>query len=270
MITTRLVGRLGNSLYQIAACIAYARKFNYGHNWAVPYEPTGDAGMKSAIHNVYPNLPKTGDRPRSWPRDGYEPRYYDYFEMANQGADVLLAGFWQSYKWWAHCEEEVKKTFELPHVPGYEDYVSIHVRRGDYVHNAGSFPPLTMEYITDALGVFARPEVKTKVLVFSDDIQWCKDNFSGLNYWFDFTYSEGRSEREDLQLMMSCGDHVTSNSSFAWWGAYLGHNANRTIVCPHHTEWYGASNGIVQFARSMGSEPCKDLIPEGWIEIKRR
>lgn len=267
MITTRLVGRLGNSLYQVAACIAYAKKFNY-QQWGVPFVPTGDEGMKSAIHNVFPNLPKTGDRPRQWPRDGYEPRNYDFFEFENQGSDVLLAGFWQSYKWFEWCNEEIKAWFHMDRLPGYEEYVSLHIRLGDYVNNSDSFPPINMEYIRKAIAEMDNRTDLKKYLVFSDDMQWCFDNLKNDGvHTFEFHHA---SEREDLQMMVSCGSHVISNSSFAFWGAYLGHNKDRVIVAPHHAEWYGPGNGVVQYARSIGSDPCKDLIPPNFIEVKFR
>jgi hypothetical protein len=168
-------------------------------------------------------------------------------------------GFFQSYKYFDNAREEVRKTFNLPHWIEYEDYVSIHVRRGDYVQYSGSFPPITMEYIEAAL-----QKIKTgKCIVFSDDIRWCKENFDHLNTsMLQFEFSEGRSDRQDLEIMASCKHHIIANSTFSWWAAYLGHNPDRIVICPSADTWFGISSGV--------KRPVFDLIPPNWIQIKTR
>lgn len=176
-----------------------------------------------------------------------------------KGLIFFFSGFWQSWKYFEHCKEEVKEVFKLPHVEGYEDYVSIHVRRGDYVQYAGSFPPITVEFIEKAMMQIRKP----KYLVFSDDIQWCKDSLSHLNNSIQkFDFSEGRNELQDLSLMASCGHHIIANSTFSWWAAYLGHNPNRIVVSPSAKTWFGPTAGV--------KRPVVDLILPEWIQIDTR
>jgi hypothetical protein len=261
MVSTRFIGRLGNSMFQVAVCIAYAKR--YGYAWAAPAD-----ARESSIHQVFPDLPKTGVHPgRSFPkRDGYDPQWFDYFDIPNVGPDVLLAGYFQSLKFFENAQDEVKKAFALDINP--IDAVSIHVRRGDYVTYANSFPPITYEFISDAVDVINEKENRFhNVIIFSDDIPWCKERFSN---WHGVTFSEGRTEREDLSLMASCSHHIIANSSFSWWGAYLGHNPNKIIVCPHRESWYGPDNGVVKWYKENNKTILPDLIPEGWIQIKFR
>lgn len=263
MVTTRLIGRLGNSMFQIAALIGYARKYRY--EWGVLSSDNGRV-WESGVLNCFPNLPKIGEQgfkrinehpAEICPQHGvhYDICHYDYHNLPNYGDNICFVGFYQSLKYFENAQEEVKRTFPLAHVPGYEDYVSIHVRRGDYVQHSGSFPPITMEYINRAVDHFLAP----KLLVFSDDIPWCKENikFPGVEF------SEGRGELQDMSLMASCGHHIIANSSFSWWGAYLGHNPNKIIVSPSQRgfNWYGPSGGV--------KDP-KTLVPEGWIQIEFR
>jgi hypothetical protein len=265
MITTRFIGRLGNSMFQLAACIAYAKK--YGYAWAAPAD-----ARESSIHQVFPNLPKTNTHPgRMFPkRGGYDPEFFDYFNIPNVGNDLLLAGYFQSLKFFENAQEEVKEVFNLDIDP--IDAVSIHVRRGDYVTYAGSFPPVTVEYIHEAIVALGREiaerelPIANQLIVFSDDIEWCKRMFGHDN----ITYSEGRTEREDLSLMASCKHHIIANSSFSWWGAYLGHNPDKIIVCPHRESWYGPDNGVVQWYKQQNKTILPDMIPDGWIQIKFR
>ena len=265
MISSNLIGRLGNSCFQIAMSIGYARK--YGYKWAVQERPHNN---ESAIHRVYPNLPKT--RERGLTLQEHPPKFceqhqthfdqchFDYHEIPDKGPDIFFNGFWQSWKYFEHCKEEVKEVFKLPHVEGYEDYISIHVRRGDYVQHAGSFPPLTHKYITDAMVYFTGKLKQYKLVWFSDDIQWVKDKYQSVHS--SDIYVDEPNELKALSLMASCGHHIIANSSFSWWGAYLGHNPNRIVVSPSAKTWFGPTAGV--------KRPVVDLILPEWIQIDTR
>lgn len=282
-VVARHIGRLGNSMLQISASIGYARK--YGYQWAV--DPKSGVGEPySAIHKVFPNLPKqepSGVRYHEHPHGhckqhnvSYDLCHFDYHDIPDLGANVVLTGFFQSWKYFEHCKEEVKEVFKLPHVKGYEDYVSIHVRRGDYVQHSGSFPPITVEYVMKGIREIWGKTKLQKFLIFSDDIEWCKQTFLP-NAWIsdsnqdgpivirhelEWKFSEGKSELEDLSLMASCGHHIIANSTFSWWGAYLGHNPNRIVVSPSHKrgQWFGLNSGV--------KKDCVDLLPPEWIQIE--
>jgi hypothetical protein len=259
MISAKLIGRLGNSMFQIAASIGYARK--YGYQWSVQEECLNN---ESSIHRVYPNLPKTRERGITYnehpneicPTHGthYDQCRFDYHPIANRGDGLYLLGFWQSYKYFEGSDEEIKKVFALPKVEGYEDYVSIHVRRGDYVQHSGSFPPITMEYIAQALYSLNAKVKATKIICFSDDIQYCKDLYPKNLDQFQWEFSEGRNELQDLSLMASCGHHIIANSTFSWWGAWLNPRSDKRVIAPKR--WF-ADN----------SKDTSDLTPASWLRI---
>lgn len=255
MITTRFIGRLGNSMFQVAAVMSYAKK--YGYDWAVP----GDA-RESAIHRVYPDLPKTGHHFHGYPKDGYNAEHYEFYEWPQWGDNILLQGFFQSERFFENVRDRVKKIFELPHVPEVEEMVSIHVRRGDFLQNPTHFPPITMKYIYAALERL--PDKNAPKMVFSDDINWCRVEMNQVKNVEFFTDT---NERTSLAFMSSCKHHIIANSTFSWWAAYLGHNPNRVVICPNHVDWYGPDNGVVVEARKRGVDPCMNLIPKNWIEI---
>ena len=101
-------------------------------------------------------------------------------------------------------------------VPGERcDMVSIHVRRGDYMKCPEGFPFVGEDYLRRAVALFGEGR---RFMVFSDDIPWCKRFFRG----GQFAFSEGRSPLEDLYGIARCMDHISSNSTFSWWGAFLG------------------------------------------------
>lgn len=106
--------------------------------------------------------------------------------------------------------------------------VSIHVRRGDYLKLPQNHPFVGADYLRRAVASF--PE-GTEFMVFSDDIPWCKSFFKGPQ----FRFAEGGNVIDDLFLMSWCDHHICSNSTFSWWGAYLGRRGR--VIFP--SMWYG-------------------------------
>ena len=257
LITFRPIGRLGNCLFEAAACIGYAKK--HGYKWAIPQrrgagDTFEDKPTPWLLPQFWPNLPMcyggVGER-----YEQHDVSMFNYSPIPTfNGRDVTLVGFFQSEKWFDNAKEEVRAAFPLKHYPEYEGYVSIHVRRGDYVTNSNSFPPVTNKYISLA---FDRVPDDSKFLVFSDDIQWCKDNWRG--EWLDFC--DETNEYEALSKMASCSHHIIANSTFSWWAAWLGHNPDRIVISPSSKNWFGPG--------FTGKEPT-DLIPDSWTKIKFR
>lgn len=248
MITTRFIGRLGNSMFQIAAIIAYAKK--YGYSWGVP----GDQRESSILTHFGDKLPRCFERYPDQPRQAYEPKWFNYWEIPNYGDSITLAGYFQSLKFFENVQDEVKRVFALDITP--INAVSIHVRRGDYVKHSNSFPPIGIEYITQAVTIMRQKTGADNWIVFSDDPQWCREN---IRIDGSVTFVEGQNEKQDLALMASCSHHIIANSTFSWWGAYLGHNPERVVISPSSKNWFGPAN------------PCynpKDIIPENWIQIQ--
>ncbi len=241
-VTCRFIGRLGNNMFQAAAVMGYAKK--YGGSWCIP----GQNLDSPRFYEFFPDFPLENRGYQIY--NCHDVSMFNYRPVPFWPQGICLAGFFQSEKYFEKANGEVKKYFKLNTVKGYEDYVSIHVRRGDYVRYAHSFPPLTMNYISKAMDLFKG----RKFLIFSDDIEWCQAHIPGGEY-------PNGNEFEDLSLMASCGDHIIANSTFSWWGAYLGINPKRKVISPHHTEWFGPNNGV--------KKPPVDLIPKGWTQLKK-
>jgi hypothetical protein len=236
-------------MFQCAAAIGYAKKYNVG--WACP----NDTRESPNFHSYFPGLPKyDGNEFRSF--QAHDPSQFNYSPIPFNPNGTRLIGFFQSEKYFEGAEDEIRKVFKLDIKP--VDAVSIHVRRGDYVQYANSFPPVDPMYIGLAMKVFQTK----KFIVFSDGIEWCKSEFNNGTYpEHEFEFSEGRNEYEDLSLMASCSHHIIANSTFSWWGAWLGHNPNKIVVSPSADNWFGPG--------FTGGVP-KDLIPSNWHQIKFR
>jgi len=171
-------------------------------------------------------------------------------EVFNIEDNVSIEGYFQSYKYFNELEEIFSFKKEILDkctsiISLYNNPISIHIRRGDYVNHPG-FWVVTLEYIQEALNQFTDDEYT--FLIFSDDIEWCKHVFPE-----GVIFMEQNSQFEDLCLMSLCNHNIISNSTFSWWGAYLNKNPNKKIVAP--SNWFIPSKSLI------------DLYPKNWIII---
>lgn len=111
--------------------------------------------------------------------------------------------------------------------PGKE-LVSIHVRRGDYLSH-DHFCKLDTRYYEAAIQEFLPEIEKYHFVVFSNDIQWCKDNLiEGDNV----TFLDQGTDYVDMMLMSLCHHNIIANSSFSWLAAFRNRNQEKRIICP--------------------------------------
>lgn len=231
-------GRLGNNLFQKAAAIGYAMKhgLQYDLSDKVPWRQYHEA-IKEASHQ-------------------YQELLFDERMTCH---NVILDGYWQSDRYFAHCREEVLKAF------GYlwelkEGWCSIHVRRGDYLQYPDKHPVVTPTYLNQAVNMMLSKGC-SKFIFFSDDVEWCM-SYVQCGEWNDHVtvkYSTDKSEQEDLELMSCCEHNIISNSTFSWWGAWLNQNPNKVVISPSKDNWFGPGNAHLD---------TSDIIPGSWIQIK--
>jgi len=107
--------------------------------------------------------------------------------------------------------------------------ISIHFRRGDYLQVSSL--NLSLDYYYASVNYFKNvfPNAKLKFLIFSNGIEWVKENFKIENC----VYVENFNRFQDMYLMSLCNHNIIANSSFSWWGAYLNQSPNNIVVCPH-------------------------------------
>lgn len=253
-VNFRPIGRTGNMMFQAAAALGYAKKHRC--QWGV------QRNLREVPHflEMFPNVPVLDGEFSRYNRT--DPSQFGYDDMPRFNHDTTLVGFFQSIKYFEHCQEEVKNVFKMIGNNVFKDHCSIHIRLGDYVTYSNSFPPITEEYVSQAIRYIMDKSGVNKFIIFSDEIQKAKNlfaNHKGQLLEFKFCYET--DEHQSLSTMASCSHHIIANSTFSWWGAFLGHNPDKIIVSPHYENWFGPG--------FTGSAP-KDLIPEGWHQIKFR
>ena len=124
-----------------------------------------------------------------------------------------------------------KETYQywIKKITSNKESVSIHIRRADYINNQDIFKILTKQYYLDSLDFISLKLNRPKIYIFSDDIQWCKSNFSGPYYFV----SDGTlTDLEEFDLMSKCRHNIIANSTFSWWAAKLNEFKEKIIVMP--------------------------------------
>lgn len=158
--------------------------------------------------------------------------------------DSCIVGRWQSYRYFEKLKISeifkfkdalLNKNKMIANKLSTPNSVSIHFRRGDYVSNkyyAEKIGALDIEYYNKAVAKIKSIVESPIFYVFSDDIEWVKKNLAIEGYEVVFVEQEKnkRGMKEDLHLMSLCENHIISNSTFAWWGAYLANGKN--VIAP--------------------------------------
>jgi hypothetical protein len=238
-------GRLGNQMFQYAALKGIA-KFR-GFDFAIPPSSGVDEWREHQLIKHFkldPDLKICHVDNQNL----YEEKFYHFDPelLLNCPDGVDLKGFYQTDKYFSHIRDELlkdfsfKDNFEKP----LEKYVSLHVRRGDYLNNPQHHPTCSVEYYLKALEITGGP-----VVVLSDDIDWCRENIPA------DVYIDGTSNINDLYIMTRATHNIMANSSFSWWGAWLNQNPDKIVVAPG--TWFGPAYDF----------DTTDIVPKDWIMI---
>lgn len=253
------IGRCGNQMFQYAALRGIAAKHNY--DFCIPEV---DYKNEWADHQLFEAflLPNLKHR-KMLSGNYYQEKQFHYDEeyVNNCPDNVNLYGYFQSEKYFAHIEDSIREDFTFkPEIlrPCLETYdsigstaISLHVRRTDYVEKATDHPPCSLEYYEAALNHF---NVNLPVLVFSDDIEWCKQQ--KLFESDRFLFSENTWNLVDLCMQTLCKYHIIANSSFSWWGSCLA-NSEKTVA---PKKWFGDTG-------YTATNQTQDIYRKDWIVI---
>jgi len=257
------LGRLANQMFQYASLKGIAR--NRGYEFSIPPEQVfgqNDPLVKDSplnIYNVFENISKNNIQISKNPI--LQERMHEFDEELFRSCpdNVDFFGYYQSPKYFEHIKDEIKNDFkfsdeveslcnEMCESISEKKVVSLHIRRTDYTVN-NNHPLQPMSYYEDALKLF---DNNVQILVFSDDPKWCQEQ--ELFADDSVMISEGNDADIDLCLMTKCDYHIIANSSFSWWGAWLGDSEK--VVAP--SNW---------FADSCAGKSVKDMEFSDWTWV---
>ena len=123
--------------------------------------------------------------------------------------------------------------------------ISLHIRRGDYITNKKAFLHhgiCSLEYYENAIQFFKNKFSNCKFYIFSDDINWAKMNLSIANDAIFINLNLNFKDLKELRLMSYCSNHIISNSSYSWWGAWLNPSTSKIVIRP--SPWFTLNKKI--------------------------
>lgn len=227
-IYAKLLSRLGNQLFITATAYHLAKTYKKrlvlvenGNSGYVAYPLILNVSERLEMHSNAILI----EEPHTQP-------LMDLSIIKNIDKDIVLKGYFQSDKYFTRedVEELFPITTDIKEKYSYlEDYVCISVRRGDYLLLGQMFNVIKAEWYEKMYHKYFEGK---KVLICSDDIEWCKNNFHLQNQ--EFLENEGTTSTDRLFIMAMCKNHIISASTFSWWAAYL---SNGKVVAPY--PWFG-------------------------------
>lgn len=258
-VTSRLQGGLGNYLFQIACGYSLSLRDNKDFVCFLDLVHQVHSDIDLYFNNI---LRKINFIKNEIPFPKYTEPYFHYKEIPCYEDSIKLEGYFQSEKYFLQHKNEIKDLFSIDENTEiylnvkYKDILqdkktcSIHVRRGDYLNFKNHHPTQTSEYYMQAVNMFDKD---TLFLIFSDDINWCKNIFRSLP---NKLFIEGNKDYQDLYLMSKCSDNIMANSSFSWWGTWLNNNQDKKVIAPK--TWFGPA---------LKNHIIKDIYLKDWITI---
>lgn len=180
---------------------------------------------------------------------------------------IYFKGFYQSEKYFEGIKDEVRQAFTfdqsqanekslkmLARMDNEDNAVSLHVRRGDYLqakHWNAIGHICQLPYYQNALSKLKELVAEPVFYVFSDDIDWVKDNLPLENAIF-VDWNKGQDSWQDMMLMSHCRHHIICNSTFSWWGAWLDPRKDKIVIAPERWTQYTVSD---------------EVVPSSWIQV---
>ena len=250
-------GRMGNQMFQYALLFSIAKTREY--EFGVPY------ALRSA--NPYFNLCLTDAFGNLTAKDstGIQNinRAQEHNFTYNAGIFGIpdhtdIIGYFQSEKYFIDYREQLLKEFEFkPEIKRKaldirsvtrNPVISMHFRFGDYKNLVGKHPICNVEYYTEALKQLPDDLL---IIAFSDEPDLAKEILEQLNRKYFIT--ETNDQNVDMCTMTLCDYHIIANSSFSWWGAWLGES--KKVIAP--SQWFGESPDM---PKNWSDIYCKDWI----------
>ncbi|RKG46098.1 MULTISPECIES: alpha-1,2-fucosyltransferase [Acinetobacter] len=173
-----------------------------------------------------------------------EKENFNFYQLPyNDKSILILDGYFQNFKYFEKNKQNLIDIFNIDYPNDLNlinirntNSVALHVRRGDYINNQKTnniHGSCSIEYYNSAIKKFN--DKSYTFFIFSDDINWVKDNIKITNEHY-FVSDTNLSDFQEFVLMKNCKHFIISNSTFSWWAAWLSNTPQKTVICPKN--WF--------------------------------
>ncbi|MEZ5054535.1 MAG: alpha-1,2-fucosyltransferase [Chitinophagales bacterium] len=288
MIVVRLMGGLGNQLFQYAAAKHLALlnnaevfvdttflELDVPNTTKRPFELNAfnasfniaDDALLKSFHGpdfstsdcLITKIKSFGNRNKyKFNEHGFDE---DFLKLRG---NYYIRGFFQSEKYFKEIADTIKSDFtikadylskDIELIQKIQDTtsVSIHFRRGDYIRNLSAMEVhglCSKDYYFKSIE-WIKKELGSDLqfFLFTDDAAWVQKE---MDWAINCTLIEKKSTIEDFYLMSLCKHNIIANSTFSWWAAWLNKYESKKVILPKH--WM---NNILT--------ESVDLAPKNWI-----
>lgn len=286
MKIVQILGGLGNQMFQYALALVLKQKFGddvlidtttfktYPHHNGFELNRVFNISLKEAdkkqIISLYHRFTSCYNIVKFYkhimPKKQNEYREIEA-EPFNENIFVdngnnYYTGYWQDYRYFIDYSSVIKKEYTYKNLPigknkecfdlfKNNNFVSVHIRRGDYLSTKGFGGICNTDYYQRAIEYVKGKMTDVKFAFFSNDIEYvnkeivplCKSNSIVVNW------NRGNDSYNDIRLMSACKANILANSSFSWWSAFLNIHSSPLIVAPQ--QWHSY-------------QECKRQLPD-WV-----
>jgi len=266
-----LQGGLGNQLFQIATAYAYAKKYNKKliFKYLDKFKNNYNLERKSFWYTLFNNKLNILNN------DEYDKISFQlYNEIENYKwndipffeENVLLFGYYQSFIYLENenttrdflrhlvysSEDYMYKSYNLYNdIKKYfknisniecedDDIVSMHIRRTDYIYTPDNYHlVLDLKYYIEAQKITN----KNNIVIFSDDIEWCKKNINSKIFHNDninLYFVDINNVEVEFILLSLIKHNIIANSTFSLMASYISYYSSKKIIIAPK-KWLSAS-----------------------------
>ena len=249
-----LNGGLGNQLFQYATARALMKKsdllfFNvnsYSDNYLerkfklLNYKVKGSVTKNVLLEKAF--IPSTNVNMLLSQLNLYslikENGFFIHHELSQKtNVFTRVLGFWQSELYFNEIRNELVTEMKpkviptIPQIFNFQNTVSVHIRRADYLCDL-RYGFIGEDYYRNAIFFMKQNLVNPCFILFSDDLAWCKSVFEGKDIFF-CEECDWQEDHLQLYLISKCKHQIVANSSFSWWGAWLNANPDKIVIRPN-------------------------------------
>lgn len=213
MLEISYIGRFGNNLCQYVFGRLLAVRNNlklvteWNHPEMIQFTPNPDGTVAGEVFKIK--------------EDGTDRPNLDWLETNLRNRNVQLRGYFQHCKFYDENKAEILSWMVLPAIAGgHEDDIVCHIRLDDY-DVTGGIPIVDQSWYVNILRL--HPDKKVYFVVEQPKKGWERKYMmvlDGMMQGRPFEVVSGAA-REDFYFIREFGTIVTSNSSYAWWAAWL-------------------------------------------------